>query len=173
MKDVVRVFWYAVCGLGCGLCLAFGGVTDPAAIKGALDPFGDFDPRVPVFFVGAVCAYYPLQRLALGRGRPWFAGRFYLPIKTLLEVRLVVGSALFGIGWAVSGICPAPATVNLGTGAASSAWYFMVLVGGLYAGRLRALDLRTLVRSLGSRGSGGRSTRRGALSQPGGPRAQR
>ena len=59
----------------------------------------------------------------------------------------VVGGAIFGIGWAVSGTCPAPALVMLASGAGLAA----VTIAGLFIG-LGLRDAQT------SRTSGGSIT---------------
>jgi uncharacterized protein len=137
MSKITQTLWIAACGLLAGLSLVHGGLTDPAIIRGALDVFGDFDPSMPAFMAGALTVFVPLQRLARRLSRPFFAVRFHMPTKKDLEPKLLVGAAIFGVGWAIAGICPGPATVNLGTGSPAAMAFFVSMLVGLRLGRSR------------------------------------
>ena len=92
-----------------GFGLALGGMLDPAVIRGFLDVFGDFDPRLAFVFAGAVgvsaAGYWLSRRLA----KPLVAPRFSLPTVNTIDARLLGGAALFGVGWGAVGLCPGPA----------------------------------------------------------------
>ncbi len=47
-----------------------------------------------------------------------------------LNIRIIIGSALFGIGWGLSGVCPGPAIAGLGVGN----WPLLYVVGGILIG---------------------------------------
>lgn len=54
-----------------------------------------------------------------------------LPTARQIDLRLIGGSALFGIGWGLAGICPGPALVLIGAGA-MQAWIFLAaMVAGM------------------------------------------
>lgn len=100
-----------------GLVLA--GMTRPSKILGFLDFFGAWDPSLLWVMMGAVAVNASLTWKILKRQAPYFLPGFSLPpvVRTQwwhqITVPLVVGSALFGVGWGLSGYCPGPALVAL------------------------------------------------------------
>lgn len=55
-------------------------------------------------------------RLVWRRASPLFEGAFQVPTSSVIDRKLVGGSALFGIGWGIAGFCPGAAIPALGTG---------------------------------------------------------
>ena len=96
-------------GLLFGLGLAIGGMTDPTRVLNFLDVFGDWDPTLMFVLGGAVTTTFIGYRLVLSRSQPLFAKAFLLPTRRDVDVKLMSGAALFGIGWGLSGYCPGPA----------------------------------------------------------------
>ena len=117
-------------GLVFGLGLSLGGMTQPAVVLGFLDLFGAWDPRLMFVMGGAVLTTAIGYRLVFRRDRPLFESDFQLPTARRFDARLIVGSALFGIGWGIAGYCPGPALASLGGGAPS----LLVLVATMVAG---------------------------------------
>ncbi len=99
--------------LGGSILLA--GLGDPATIIGGLDFFGAFDPSLHITWLGTFVVAAPGYRI-LGLRKPLFAERSQLPCRRDLEPRLVTGSALFGVGWGLAGLCPGPTLTGLATG---------------------------------------------------------
>jgi uncharacterized membrane protein YedE/YeeE len=96
-----------------GAGLAISGMTDPARVIGFLDVFGAWDPALLFVMAGAV-GVYGVGMQVLRR----FASRsLKLPsaASSPIDRRLVIGAAIFGVGWGVGGFCPGPALANLGT----------------------------------------------------------
>ena len=95
-----------------GTGLAISGMTDPARVIGFLDVFGKWDPALLFVMVGAV-AVYGLGMLTL---RHFANGSLKLPStkSSTIDHRLVIGTAIFGVGWGLGGFCPGPALANLG-----------------------------------------------------------
>lgn len=92
-----------------GTGLAISGMTDPARVIGFLDVLGKWDPALLFVMAGAV-AVYGIGMLILQR-----MGGDKLPKKTgRIDRRLVIGAAIFGIGWGLGGFCPGPSLANLG-----------------------------------------------------------
>jgi uncharacterized protein len=98
-----------------GLCIS--GMTKSEKVTGFLDVTGDWDPSLALVMVGAISVHVLFRRLYSKREKPAFAEAFAPPTKTRIDVRLVIGAALFGVGWGLSGYCPGPALVNAVTGA--------------------------------------------------------
>lgn len=114
-----------------GAGLTIGGMTDPARVRGFLDLFGDWDPTLAFVMGGAVLVMalaWALQRRML---RPVFAQSFSLPGRSDLTLRLVGGSALFGIGWGIAGLCPGPGFAALAIAPASAAIFVIAMLGGM------------------------------------------
>lgn len=121
-----------------GLGLALSGMTDARRILGFLDVTGDFDPTLAFVLGGAVMTTLLLFRPVLRRGRPLFATDFRLPTLRDVDARLVLGAALFGIGWGLAGYCPGPALAGLGAGATEALWFVPAMVAGIVVQRLWA-----------------------------------
>ncbi|MEX0591689.1 MAG: DUF6691 family protein, partial [Xanthobacteraceae bacterium] len=104
-----------VCGLIFGIGLVISGMTQPTKVLGFLDVFGAWDPTLAFVMGGALIVAAPGFYFARRRGRPLVAARFHWPTGAEIDRPLVVGSALFGVGWGLVGLCPGPAIVNLPT----------------------------------------------------------
>lgn len=103
-------------GLVFGLGLLLSGMANPAKVLAFLDIAGRWDPSLVLVMGGAILIAAPAYAWAKGRGRPVFDGSLHLPTATRVDPKLIVGSALFGIGWGIAGFCPGPALVNVATG---------------------------------------------------------
>lgn len=117
-------------GLLFGLGLILGGMTEPATVLGFLDVFGQWNPRL-VFVMGAALLTTAVgYRLVFRQQHPWFEQKFQLPTSKRLDIRLITGAALFGMGWGIAGYCPGPALASLSSGQAA-VW---LLVAAMIAG---------------------------------------
>ncbi len=128
MKLYVSIF---LSGLLFGAGLAISGMTDPARVAGFLDIAGDWDITL-MFVMGSALlislpGFYLLQKKSI---RPWFAEKLYLPSRKDLDVKLVLGSIIFGIGWGISGLCPGPAIGSLVTGSSDIVYFVLSMILG-------------------------------------------
>jgi uncharacterized membrane protein YedE/YeeE len=121
-----------------GVGLAMSGMTDPRRILGFLDVAGDFDPTLLFVLGGAVATTLVLFRFVLRRGSPVLAGSFEISALKKIDRPLLVGAALFGIGWGLAGYCPGPALVNLGVGAIEALWFVPAMIAGMLVHRALA-----------------------------------
>jgi len=117
-------------GLLFGFGLMVSGMTDPLRVQAFLDVAGQWNPALALVMGGAVAMTLPAFAW-VRRGRETLAGAVTLPDRAQLTPRLVVGSALFGIGWGLSGVCPGPAIVDV---AAGGGWGFVLFVGAMGVG---------------------------------------
>jgi uncharacterized protein len=121
--------------LGAGFLFAVGlavsGMIQPTKVIGFLDFFGAWDPSLAFVMLGAAGVYLAAYRgLITRRVRPLYADRFLIPTGSTVDFRLLAGSAIFGIGWGLSGFCPGPALVSFGAASRSALWFVpAVLVG--------------------------------------------
>ena len=123
----------ALAGLLFSLGLGLGGMTDPAKVMGFLDVTGAWDARLLFVMAGAVGTHALLRYLILRRRRvPVLAQAFPAVGKARPDARLVAGSALFGIGWGLSGYCPGPAFTSLASGAGTVLLFVAAMLGGMW-----------------------------------------
>ena len=104
-----------LCGFIFGMGLLISGMTQPSKVLGFLDIFGAWDPTLAVVMAAALAVSHVGYVLARRRAQPALAPRFDFPTRTDIDAPLVAGSALFGIGWGLVGLCPGPALENLAT----------------------------------------------------------
>jgi uncharacterized membrane protein YedE/YeeE len=128
---VPRILAALGCGFIFGLGLAISGMMNPAKVIGFLDVAGNWDPTLAFVMGGALLVAVPAYRLILGRGHPALAGAFSLPAKTRLDAPLVLGSALFGVGWGLVGFCPGPAVAAVVTGLPAVLGFVAAMVAGM------------------------------------------
>ena len=103
------------CGLIFGAGLLLSGMTQPAKVLGFLDVFGMWDPTLAFVMAAALLVSFIGFRFARQRAKPVLAAEYSWPTRTDIDPSLLMGSALFGIGWGLVGLCPGPALVNLAT----------------------------------------------------------
>jgi uncharacterized membrane protein YedE/YeeE len=103
-------------GLLFGAGLAVSGMMNPGKVIGFLDLAGAWDPSLAFVMGGALIVTAIGYRLAGARGRPLFEARFHLPTAKSIDLRLIGGAVLFGLGWGISGLCPGPAIAAATTG---------------------------------------------------------
>jgi uncharacterized membrane protein YedE/YeeE len=123
-------------GLIFGLGIALSGMMNPAKVLNFFDLAGTWDPSLAFVMGGALAVAIPGYRLVLGRPAPAMAHRFDLPDTRVIDRRLVLGSATFGVGWGISGFCPGGALPALGTGDPGAYLFVAALIGGLLLARL-------------------------------------
>jgi uncharacterized membrane protein YedE/YeeE len=75
-------------------------------------------------------------RLAFRRERPLFESKFMLPTRQDIDSRLLVGSAIFGIGWGLGGYCPGPAISGLAFGAPEAIVFVTAMAAGMIVWRM-------------------------------------
>jgi uncharacterized protein len=121
-------------GLLCGVVFAAGlvlsGMSNPARVLGFLDFTGDWDPRLAFVMMGAIGVHFTWLRLATRLQGP-SAQAFSLAPHAPVTRPLVLGAALFGVGWGMAGYCPGPAVVSLGLGAREGSLFFAAMLGGM------------------------------------------
>ncbi|WP_086608894.1 DUF6691 family protein [Erythrobacter donghaensis] len=119
-----------------GAGLTIGGMTDPARVRGFLDLFGAWDPTLAFVMGGAVLVMALAWAVQRRMQRPAFAEGFSLPDRNDLTPRLVGGSALFGVGWGIAGLCPGPGFAALAIAPVSAAIFVAAMLAGMLLVRL-------------------------------------
>lgn len=114
---------------GAGLTLS--GMTDPARVRGFLDVFGRWDPTLVFVIGGAVIVMAIAWRIQSRMKSPLFGEKFSLPDRRDFDGRLIVGSALFGIGWGIAGLCPGPAVASIALSPLSVLPFLVAMLAGM------------------------------------------
>jgi uncharacterized protein len=115
-----------------GAGLVVSDMVNPGRVQAFLDIAGAWDPSLAFVMGGAIIpmaiAYFFSRRM----GSPLLGKRFFIPESRILDRQLIVGAALFGIGWGLVGFCPGPAIAGLAMGL----WQPWLFVFAMLAGML-------------------------------------
>lgn len=130
--------------------LGVSGMTKPAKVTGFLDLLGAWDASLAFVMVGAIAVYFVAHRLITRRSRPLFDTRFHLPTRKDLDARLLIGAAIFGVGWGLGGYCPGPGLVAAATGALPAVVFVLSMAVGM---KLEHLFSRRLAGAREARGA--------------------
>lgn len=128
------MFCYFV-GLIFGLGISISGMANPAKVLNFFDVAGTWDPSLAFVMGGALAVTTLGYRVVLRRPAPWLADRFQLPTRRDLDLPLIGGSALFGVGWGIAGFCPGGALPALGTGRLEVVAFLCALIAGIVFAR--------------------------------------
>ncbi len=129
MKPILSaLFAGAVFGLG----IALSGMGNPAKVQNFFDIFGTWDPSLAFVMGGALSVTFIGYRVLFGaRSAPLFDLKFHLPTAKGLDLKLIGGSALFGIGWGISGFCPGGAIPAMGFAPWPTALFLTAMAFGM------------------------------------------
>jgi len=114
-----------------GAGLTISGMTDPVRVRGFLDVFGRWDPTLVFVMGGAVMVMAIAWRIQARMKTPMFGEKFSLPDRRDFDGRLIAGSALFGIGWGIAGLCPGPAVASLALSPLSVLPFLVAMLAGM------------------------------------------
>jgi uncharacterized membrane protein YedE/YeeE len=128
---MLRVLSAAAIGLIFGIGIVIAGMANPAKVLNFFDLFGSWDPSLLLVMASALTVTFIGYRFVLKRPAPKFDGKFHLPTRRDLDMPLIAGSALFGIGWGIAGFCPGGAIPALGSGQASPLIFVAAMIGGM------------------------------------------
>lgn len=120
-----------IAGLLFGVGLILSGMTSPDRVLGFLDVAGNWDPSLAFVMGGAVLTATPLFALGRRMERPIAEIQFDEPDMTVINWRLFGGSAIFGVGWGLAGICPGPALVDLSISPFPVIVFVAAMLGGV------------------------------------------
>jgi uncharacterized membrane protein YedE/YeeE len=125
-----------VSGLIFGIGLVISQMMNPAKVLNFLDVAGHWDPSLAFVMAGAI----PVAAIGfyLGRRRkvPILEPKFNWPAQSAIDLRLIGGAALFGIGWGLVGFCPGPALAALQSGRWEVLSFVAAMIGGMLVYRL-------------------------------------
>ena len=118
-------------GLLFGLGLMVSGMADPTKVLGFLDLFGVWDPSLIFVMMGAILLGAPAFFLVRRRRLSLLGLPVQIPAAASITVRLIAGSAVFGIGWGLAGFCPGPALVSAAAGYPKAIGFVAAMIAGM------------------------------------------
>ena len=144
----MRPLFGFLAGLLFGVGLIVAGMSDPAKVLNFLDvaaiATGTWDASLALVMGAALAVAAVGYRLAFRRTAPLFEGSFHLPSRRDIDLPLLAGAGIFGIGWGIAGFCPGGALPALGLGVSGPFVFVAAMLLGLAFARLlrrRSLNL--------------------------------
>lgn len=118
-------------GILFGAGLALSDMINPARVMGFLDLAGKWDPSLAFVMGGAIVPMVIAYALSRRMRTPLFDKSFFIPENRVMDSRLLIGAALFGIGWGLVGFCPGPAVAGLVLGMWQPWLFVAAMLGGM------------------------------------------
>jgi len=131
MKKHLSVITALFSGLIFGFGLILAGMANPAKVLAFLDITPLWDPSLAFVMGGAIAVGFVAFKIAGNRTNSFLGLPMNIPTSRLIDKRLVIGALIFGIGWGLAGICPAPAFVLLGTGSIKGVVFLIAMLIGM------------------------------------------
>lgn len=114
-----------------GFGLSMSGMLNPVRVQGFLDIFGVWDPSLTFVLGGAVVMAFIGVHITKRMQHPIFDGSFHVPTRRRIDAPLIIGSALFGLGWGIGGFCPGPAIASLSMGLPQTVLFGIAMLVGM------------------------------------------
>ncbi|CAB1221456.1 DUF6691 family protein [Acinetobacter bouvetii] len=133
MKNLWAFFFGGLFAIG----LMLSGMSNPKKVLDFLDLFGQWDPSLAFVMLGAIAvAFIPFQK-AMHQQAPKtvYGDSIDLPKNNKLDLNLLMGSLIFGIGWGIAGICPAPSLTLIGLGYYQGLYFVVAMLIGMFIQR--------------------------------------
>ncbi|MCH4248546.1 MAG: YeeE/YedE family protein [Acinetobacter populi] len=129
MKNLLAFSFGGLFSIG----LMLSGMSNPEKVLDFLDLFGDWDASLAFVMIGAIIvAIIPFQKAVHGQApQTVFNESIVLPNNHKIDLKLILGSLLFGIGWGIAGICPAPSFTLIGLGHYQVLYFIVAMLAGV------------------------------------------
>lgn len=118
-------------GIVFGFALSLSGMLNPVRVQGFLDVFGNWDPSLAFVLGGAVALASVGVQVMKKMRHPALDDSFHVPTNRKIDAPLVIGSALFGLGWGIGGFCPGPAVASLSVGIPQTVLFVVAMLIGM------------------------------------------
>ena len=128
----MRNIYAAISGIFFGAGLFTSGITDTQKVQNWLDIFGTWDPTLAFVLGGAILPMAFAWRIVARRQETLLGSSFPDVSDTKISKELVIGSFIFGAGWALAGLCPGPALAAITYGGPGLFVFLMALAAGMY-----------------------------------------
>ncbi len=133
---MVRILSAVVAGLVFGTGIALSGMINPAKVLNFFDLTGAWDPSLAFVMGGALIVTAIGYRIVRRRTAPVFDTHFHVPTRRDFDSQLITGSAVFGIGWGITGFCPGGSIPALGLGQVDALVFVASMATGIALARL-------------------------------------
>ncbi len=132
----------SLAAFGVGLLFALGlgisGMTQVGKVIGFLDIFGSWQAALVFVMGGAILVHAIAYQLIRKQPRPAFDPAFHIPEKKRIDLPLLGGALVFGLGWGMGGFCPGPALVSLASGQPRPWIFTLSMIAGMLLVRVGA-----------------------------------
>ncbi len=123
-------------GLLFGLGLVISGLANPGKVLDFFDIAGAWDPSLIFTMAGAVLTTAIGYRAVFARNAPFAAAKFHVPTSSAIDAKLLIGAALFGIGWGLVGYCPGPALTAIAYHETGTYAFLASMLAGMWIARI-------------------------------------
>ncbi|WP_313618415.1 YeeE/YedE family protein [Agrobacterium sp.] len=130
-RNLFQILSALAAGITFGFGLSLSGMLNPARVQGFLDVFGAWDPSLAFVLGGAVLVAFIGVQVMKRLRHPAFDDSFHLPANQRIDAPLLIGSALFGLGWGIGGFCPGPAVASLSVGIPQTVLFVITMLAGM------------------------------------------
>lgn len=135
----MKYFIYLLSGVIFGFGLSISGMIDPEKIKSFLAIGTDYwSPALLIVLVFASAIYSLVFYFLRKREKTLNGASFGHPTPRPIDKNLILGAAVFGIGWGIAGICPGPAIVNLASPDINFIFFIIAMIFGFEVQRRMA-----------------------------------
>ena len=124
-----------IAGILFGFGLTLSGMLNPSKVQSFLNIFGIWDPSLAFVMVGGIIVALIGYNLVFKMEQPIFSEEFDIPTLNHIDLKLTGGSALFGVGWGIGGLCPGPSIAILSTNFYPAIIFTVSMCVGIYLGR--------------------------------------
>ena len=128
IKNILALAFGSLFSIG----LMFSGMSNPKKVLDFLDITGNWDASLAFVMGGAILvAFLPFQ-YAMKKQKTIFNEKIDLPTASSVDPKLLWGALIFGMGWGVAGICPAPALTLIGLGYYQAIYFIVAMFAGMF-----------------------------------------
>ena len=128
---MIRALFALVAGSIFGVGMSISGMTNPARVLGFFDVAGTWDPTLAFVMGGAMIPMIVAWRLRARMQKSVLGAALPGPASKVIDAKLVGGSALFGLGWGIVGLCPGAVVPALAFGGWPVALFLAAMIAGL------------------------------------------
>lgn len=132
-----------ILGFMFGLGLIIGQMTNPDKVLNFLTFGASWDGSLIFVMASAMLIMMLAWRWVAKNDQPLFGHGFSYSALKSIDLRLISGSVLFGLGWGISGVCPGPGLVQLVTLKADFWLFFIAILGGMWGTRFFTKQLKS------------------------------
>ena len=132
---MIKLILICFSGILFGFGLTLSGMLDPSKVQAFLDITRNWDPSLIFVMFGGIVITFIGYTIVLRKSSPLFNDSFRIPVHKHIDKNMIGGSALFGIGWGLGGLCPGPALAILSYNFIPALIFMCAMLIGLFVGR--------------------------------------